>query len=136
MAVAEPARALVVAGLATVSSRHPLVVAVATAAEAERLARDLVAYLGEARVEAFPAWETLPFERISPGVETMGRRMRTLWRLRNPEVAPAVVVTSVRALLQRLGPHVEDVDPGARASGSELRPRRAGGSAGGHGLPA
>ena len=56
------------------------------------------------RVELFPAWETLPFERVSPGVETMGRRLRTMWRLRDPERRPAVVVASVRALVQRLGP--------------------------------
>ena len=34
------------------------------------------AYLGDDAVELFPAWETLPFERVSPGVETMGRRLR------------------------------------------------------------
>ena len=52
----------------------------------------------------FPAWETLPFERVSPSVETMGQRLELLWRLRDPERCPAVIVTGVRALLQRLGP--------------------------------
>ena len=41
----------------------------------------------------------------------MGRRLRMLWRLRDPERAPDVVVAPVRALVQRLGPHVEDVEP-------------------------
>ena len=53
----------------------------------------------------FPAWETLPFERISPSVETMGRRMDVLWRLRDGQTAcPAIIVAGVRALLQRLEP--------------------------------
>ena len=59
----------------------------------------------------FPAWETLPFERVSPSVETMGRRLRTMWRLRDPERAPRVLVAPARALVQRLGPHVGEVEP-------------------------
>src|SRR5207248_1977885 len=42
--------------------------------------------------------------------ETMGRRLRVMWRLR-ASTPPAVVVAPVRALVQRLGPHVEDVEP-------------------------
>ena len=120
LAVPEAARALVTAGLARLTSRRPVVLAVPTSTEAERLAHDLAAYLGEDRVELFPAWETLPFERVSPAVETMGRRLRVLWRLRDPERVPDVVVASVRALVQRLGPHVEDVEPVRVAPGQQL----------------
>jgi transcription-repair coupling factor (superfamily II helicase) len=111
LAVPEPARAIAIAGLATLSSRRPLVVAVPTTGDADRLANDLRAFLGADAVDTFPAWETLPFERVSPSVETMGRRLRTMWRLRDPERAPQVLVAPVRALVQRLGPHVEDVEP-------------------------
>jgi transcription-repair coupling factor (superfamily II helicase) len=111
LAVPEPARALAIAGLATLSSRRPIVVAVPTTGDADRVANDLRAFLGAAAVDAFPAWETLPFERVSPSVETMGRRLRTMWRLRDPARAPRVLVAPVRALVQRLGPHVEDVEP-------------------------
>src|SRR5947209_9716160 len=133
LAVPEPARAYTVAGLAHLSGRHPIVVAVPTTAEAERLAHDLRAFLGErdgddgaagrgGPVDVFPAWETLPFERVSPGVETMGRRLRVLWRLRDTERAPRVVVAPVRALVQRLGPHVEDVEPVVIRPGDQLDP--------------
>ena len=60
--------------------------AVPTGAEAERLAHDLGQFLGADEVEQFPAWETLPFERVSPGLETMGRRLRVMWRLRPGEL--------------------------------------------------
>ena len=86
-------------------------VAAPTTGDADRVANDLRAYLGPEAVDTFPAWETLPFERISPSVETMGRRLRTMWRLQSPERAPRVLVAPVRALVQRLGPHVEDVEP-------------------------
>jgi len=119
LAVPEPARALAIAGLATLSSRRPIVVAVPTTGDADRVANDLRAFLGADAVDMFPAWETLPFERVSPSVETMGRRLRTMWRLQSPERAPRVLVAPVRALVQRLGPHVEDVEPVVIAPGEQ-----------------
>jgi transcription-repair coupling factor (superfamily II helicase) len=120
LAVAESARAIVTAGLAGLTNRRPIVLAVPTSTEAERVAHDVAAYLGDDAVDLFPAWETLPFERVSPGVETMGRRTRVLWRLRTAGRAPTVVVASVRALVQRLGPHVEDVEPVVVRPGQQL----------------
>ena len=120
LAVPEPARAIVLAGLAEASDRHPLVVALPTATDAERLAGDLRAFLGEDQVDTFPAWETLPFERMSPSVETMGRRLRTMWRLRSPERMPKVLVAPVKALVQRLGPHVEEAEPVVVRTGEVL----------------
>ncbi len=112
LAVPEAARAWTVAGLVESCGRRPVLVATPTGADAERLAGDLVAFLGAEAVELLPAWETLPFERVSPGVATMGRRLRTLWRLREGgDRAPRVVVAPVRSLVQRLGPHVEELRP-------------------------
>jgi transcription-repair coupling factor (superfamily II helicase) len=126
LAVPEPARAFVIAGLAEVTKRKPIVVATPNAADADRLAHDLRAYLGAEAVETFPAWETLPFERVSPNVETMGRRLQAMWRLREGgDRAPEVLVATVKALVQRLGPHVEDtapiiIRPGDRVDPTEL----------------
>src|SRR3954469_23560354 len=121
IAVPEPARALFAATLANTTARRPVVLAVPTGVEAERLAVDLRQFLGADAVELFPAWETLPFERVSPAIETMGRRLRVIWRLRvGGDHLPAVVVAPVRALVQRLGPHVEAVEPIVIRPGSEL----------------
>ncbi len=111
LAVAEPARAMALAGLAEASERRPLLVAVPTTTEADRLASDLATYIGSDEVLVFPAWETLPFERISPSIEAMGNRLRVLWHIQDPERCPKIIVAPVRALIQRLGPHVEEVDP-------------------------
>jgi transcription-repair coupling factor (superfamily II helicase) len=100
-----------VAALADVTTRRPLVLAVPTGAEAERLVHDLAQFLGPDAVELFPAWETLPFERVSPSLATMGRRLRVLWRLRSGHAPLKVLVAPVRALVQRLGPHVEELEP-------------------------
>ncbi len=122
VAVPEAARALAVAGMAEAARRRPALVAVPTVADAERLANDLVAFLGPDQVELFPAWETLPFERVSPGVETMGRRLRVMCRIQG-DPAPRVVVAPVRALLQRLGPHVEELEPVVVRRGEQLDPQ-------------
>ncbi|MEL6985472.1 MAG: transcription-repair coupling factor, partial [Actinomycetota bacterium] len=116
LAVAEPARAMALAALATGSDRRPVVVAVPTTTEADRLAADLSVYLGPDEVLTYPAWETLPFERISPSIEAMGQRLRVLWHITGGNTAtptrqPRIVVAPVRALIQRLSPHVDEVDP-------------------------
>lgn len=121
VAVPEPARALFVAAVLRASARPLVLVAVPTAAEAERLAHDLGLLVGPSSVELFPAWETLPFERVSPALDTMGRRVRVAWRLGRAESAdPFVVVAPVRALVQRLGPHVGEADPVVVRQGDRL----------------
>lgn len=112
----DPARALVVAALVQRSKRSPFLVGVPTGQEAERLAAELTALLGAGKVELFPAWETLPFERVSPTAETMGTRLRVMWRLRGRiegdlDRVPAVVVAPIRALTQRLAPRAPGHTP-------------------------
>ncbi|HTV10544.1 MAG TPA: transcription-repair coupling factor [Acidimicrobiales bacterium] len=124
LAVPEAAQPFVIAALAT--SSHPLVVAVPNASSAERLAHEVGTWLGPGQVAVFPAWETLPFERVSPAPETMGRRLELMWRLRrlrdgaSDGAAPAVIVSPIRALLQRLGPHVEDTEPIVVSRGAQV----------------
>ncbi|MCP3934179.1 MAG: transcription-repair coupling factor [Actinomycetia bacterium] len=111
LAVPENARAIAIAALARRSSRSPIVVAVPTTAEAERLLNDLRAFLGEQEVAWFPAWEILPFERVSPSIDTMGTRLELMWRLRMPDMGPRVIVAPVRALVQINGPATAEVEP-------------------------
>ena len=122
VAVPEAARALVLAALARRSERRPYVIATPTGTMAAHLYDDLVQFLAPHEVALFPAWETLPFERVSPAVETMGRRTETLWRLASPDRTPLIVVAGVRALLQRLGPGDTDIDPVKVHSGAVLDP--------------
>ena len=104
LVVPTAARSMAVAGLSAASERRPLLVAVPTRAEAETLAADVSVFLGLGEVEEMLAWETLPFERVSPSIDTMGRRCRVLHRMSDPASAPAVVVASARALAQFVDP--------------------------------
>ena len=127
VAVPEAARAIVTAAIAQHTSRRPVMVAVPTGTMATQLALDLEPYLGPHDVAVFPGWETLPFERVSPNVHTMGERLRVLWRLINggddpadADKKPAVVVTATRALLQKLAPGSTTLEPIAVSAGSSI----------------
>src|SRR5690606_20432051 len=73
-------RPAVLAELATRGNR-PLVVVTATGREAEERAEALRGYLPADDVATFPAWETLPHERLSPRSDTVARRIAVLRRL-------------------------------------------------------
>lgn len=62
--------------------------------------------LPEAEVLRFPAWDCLPYDRVSPKSDLIATRLATLARLLRPaaEDRPRVVVTSINALMQRV-PH-------------------------------
>jgi transcription-repair coupling factor (superfamily II helicase) len=122
LAVPEAGRAIAIATLATMSDRRPIIVAMPTSTVAAILVDDLSQYMEDGEVELFPGWETLPFERVSPSVETMGQRQRVLHRLKHDDTTPKIIVASVRSLLQRLGPHVEDVEPITVTPGARLDP--------------
>ena len=114
------ARVFVAAALAKAG---PLLVVTATGREADDLTSELQAVFG-ASVALFPSWETLPHERLSPGVETVGARLLVLRRLTHPDDARLgpplrVVVTTARSLLQPMAPDLAAIEPVTLAVGTE-----------------
>ncbi|HUW77563.1 MAG TPA: transcription-repair coupling factor [Candidatus Nanopelagicaceae bacterium] len=86
---------------ATMATRAPLLLATATGREAADLAAALRAFLSPSEVVLFPAWETLPHERLSPRSDTVGERLSVLRRLSHPDEGRIqVVVAPIRAVLQ------------------------------------
>jgi transcription-repair coupling factor (superfamily II helicase) len=98
------ARAFAIAGLADQLSEMLLVV-VPGERDADELADDIALFLDD--VTLAPAWETLPFEHVSPNIATMSRRAAARHRLARGG-GPAVVVASVRSAIQRLSPSSPD----------------------------
>ncbi|PCE14362.1 transcription-repair coupling factor [Microbacterium sp. SZ1] len=89
-----------------------LLTVVPTGRRAESLSQALAAYLPEAEVVTFPAWETLPHERLSPSPDTVGLRLRTLRRIAEwSGERPLVVVASVRAALQPIAGNLGEIVP-------------------------
>ena len=114
LALVGPAAARVFVACA-LARTGPLVVVTATGREADDLTAELRGVYGDA-VALFPSWETLPHERLSPGVDTVGARLMVLRRLTHPDDARLgpplrVVVTTARSLLQPMSPDVDAVEP-------------------------
>ena len=117
-----PASARVFAASA-LAQAGPLLVVTATGREADDLTAELRGVLGEA-VALFPSWETLPHERLSPGVDTIGARLMLLRRLAHPDderLGPPlrVVVTTTRSLLQPMAPDLAEIEPVTLTAGAE-----------------
>ncbi|MGV8909709.1 MAG: transcription-repair coupling factor [Propionicimonas sp.] len=97
----EAVRPLLVAALAGQAGR-PVLLVTSTFREAEAATAALVSLLSPDEVAYYPAWETLPHERLSPRSDTVGRRLAVLRRLtgNDPLPLPKVVVAPVRSILQ------------------------------------
>lgn len=85
--------------IGTLARHAPVLVVTATGREAEDLTAELAAMLGQ-KVGYFPAWETLPHERLSPGADIIGKRAQILHQLEQGRLD--VVVTAARGYSQPL----------------------------------
>ena len=85
--------------IGTLAHHAPVLVVTATGREAEDLTAELAAMLGQ-KVGYFPAWETLPHERLSPGADIIGKRAQILHQLEQGRLD--VVVTAARGYSQPL----------------------------------
>ncbi|PKU23247.1 transcription-repair coupling factor [Telmatospirillum siberiense] len=74
-----------------------------------RLADALAMFAPGVEILEFPAWDCVPYDRVSPHVEIVARRIDTLSRLVQPRAqgkqrAPRLVLATVGAVLQRVPP--------------------------------
>ena len=85
--------------LAARAKERPLLVITSSSRGAEDLAHELREL--HSHVLEFPAWETLPHERLSPRSDTVARRIATLSSLTNLKNGNPIVVTPVRGMIHR-----------------------------------
>jgi transcription-repair coupling factor (superfamily II helicase) len=114
-------RPLIAAALAADPDRggagRPVLAVTPTGRDADDLVEALRCLLPADQVVAYPSWETLPHERLSPRPDTVGRRLAVLRRLAHPSSDdPAtgpirVVVASIRAVLQPQVPGLGELEP-------------------------
>ncbi|TQS45494.1 transcription-repair coupling factor [Cryptosporangium phraense] len=115
----ESLRPFVVAALAEAraAAGAPVLAVTATGREADDLAAALTCLLPPDRIAVYPAWETLPHEKLSPRADTIGRRLAVLRRLAHPSkddptTGPLdVVIAPVRSVLQPQLSGLGDLEP-------------------------
>ena len=86
--------------LAARASSHPLLVVTSSSRSSEDIANELRELYDD--VLEFPAWETLPHERLSPRSDTVAKRIQTLYALQNQHSINPIVVTPVRGAIHRI----------------------------------
>jgi transcription-repair coupling factor (superfamily II helicase) len=104
--------AAIAAAIDSGGAGRPVLAVTATTREAEDLGAALADLLPGDQVAVYPAWETLPHERLSPRSDTVGRRLAVLRRLAHPGQHPlTVVVAPVRSVLQPQLKGLGDLEP-------------------------
>ena len=110
--VPDGADALALKHLAATGDGHAAFVALDDAGLARMRASLVFCGIDPGDITAFPAWDCLPYDRVSPNGGLVGQRLACLARLASG--APGFVLTTVNALLQR-------VPPRAAVAGASLR---------------
>jgi transcription-repair coupling factor (superfamily II helicase) len=103
--VPDGAEALVLGRLLADGAAGLRLVFVARDAAHARSVQEALGYFAPtAEVLDLPAWDCLPYDRVSPNPATVARRLTTLARLASAEPlsAPTVLMTTANAVLQRL----------------------------------
>ncbi len=86
-----------------VEEGRPLVVIVASSAEAHILERELPLFLTEPMpVFTLPDWETLPYDHFSPHQDIVSQRLRTLYEL--PKLTRGIVILPITTAMLRTPP--------------------------------
>ncbi|MGI8456995.1 MAG: transcription-repair coupling factor [Propionibacteriaceae bacterium] len=118
-------RPLVAAALAAPVARgganRPVLVVTSTYREAEEVTAALESLLPPDHVAYYPAWETLPHERLSPRSDTVGRRLTVLRRLAgtDDQPAPKIIVAPIRSVLQPQVKGLADLRPVRLVTGDD-----------------
>ena len=86
--------------LAARAASHPLLVVTSSSRSSEDLVNELRELYDN--VLEFPAWETLPHERLSPRSDTVAKRVQTLYALKNEQAISPIIVTPVRGAIHRI----------------------------------
>ena len=82
----------------------PLVHVARDDARMARMAEALAFFAPDAEILRFPAWDCLPYDRVSPNPQLVSERIATLSRLLEPAQGIRIVLTTVNALVQRVPP--------------------------------
>ena len=86
--------------IAQIAKESRVLVVTHSSKRAAEIAKELQALVDG--IQEFPAWETLPHEKLSPNSDTVAKRISALYNLANIQV----LVTSIRALVQPINSDV------------------------------
>lgn len=71
---------------------------------AANLANTIAFFAPDYNIIEFPAWDCLPYDRISPHMQYLSTRAKTLWQLTQNISPKTIILTTVNAVLQKVPP--------------------------------
>ncbi|NOU06553.1 MAG: transcription-repair coupling factor [Hyphomicrobiaceae bacterium] len=94
----------------------------------EALAASIAFFVPQVKTMLFPAWDTVPYDRIGPHADIIARRITTLSRLvlTTTRKDPTILLTTANAIVQRLPPRtfvrhaMKSLAPGQRSDMNRL----------------
>jgi len=93
--------------------------------DAERMAafeRALSFFAPDLPALTFPAWDCLPYDRVSPNAAVAAARMATLTALARAHDDSGIVLTTINALLQRVVPRAATAAQSLALAAGNVRP--------------
>jgi transcription-repair coupling factor (superfamily II helicase) len=93
-----------VAAEAAVRRKGPVLFVTLDDVQADAAERAMRFFAPGLTILSFPAWDCLPYDRVSPKPDIESRRLATLAALARDADKPAVIVTTINAVLQRVPP--------------------------------
>ena len=89
---------------ACAESKHTAVVFLAAdERRADEIGRALLSFATPLEVLTLPPWDCLPYDRVSPSLACMGRRVGVLQKLASKPKGKRLLVTSPEAVMQKVG---------------------------------
>ena len=94
---------LLVAELACDHANGPVIYVTSDDSHMASAAEALAFFAPAVSVFGFPAWDCLPYDRVSPRADILGERVQTLTRLAaTPILEPSVLLTTINSFIQRV----------------------------------
>lgn len=84
--------------------RKPLLVILRDDKRMQALQEELAYFAPSQSIFTFPAWDCLPYDRVSPGHHIVSTRMETLCQLLHTKAKNPILLTTLNAALQRIPP--------------------------------
>ena len=126
-ALPEGLDAVVLPQIASAAGKHGLIHVCRDDQHMAGLSDQISYFAPDMEILRFPAWDCLPYDRVSPSAEILARRLAVLARLTKPTGKPFVLLTTVNAILQRTVPAsliaqgTFSTAPGQRVNGEKLQ---------------
>jgi transcription-repair coupling factor (superfamily II helicase) len=82
------------------SNNHHLVVVAASEASMYELAENISFFVSQEEIAILPAWDSLPYDKVSPTDSILSKRISSLYRI-STSSSKLLIITNINSILQR-----------------------------------